>query len=81
MLNVHPDFQRKGLGSRLMSWGDDELNKRKVPSVIVSTVQGYGLYAKHGWETQEKYFVDLNKIGGQGQYFNAVMTKFPKSES
>lgn len=61
-----------------MEWGTDKLERESLPSVIVSTVAGYGLYEKWGYKMQEQYFVDLDKIGGEGMYFNAVMTRYPK---
>ena len=76
-LNVHPEYQRKGLGGRLMEWGEEEFTKRDVPSVIAATEAGFGLYLKHGYEERQRYYVDLGKFGGEGRYFNAVLTKFP----
>ena len=74
-----PDYQRKGLGSQLMKLGEEEFNKRQVPSIIVSTEAGYGLYLKYGYQVQERYVVDMAKYGGEGTYFNAVLTKSPNS--
>lgn len=76
---VAPEYQRQGLGGRLMTWGENILEKKQLQSVIVSTPAGFGLYKRRGYEVQEQYTVDLEKGGGQGTYFNAVLTRFPKS--
>ena len=62
-----------------MEWGVQESERRQLPSTVVSTQAGYGLYVKHGYEEQERWEADLTNYGGGGTYFNAILTRYPKS--
>ena len=78
ILSVDYKYQRKGLGGRLIEWGTDELERRQVPSIIVATQAGYGLYMKSGFVTQDTWDEDLSRWGGSGSYMNAVLTRYPQ---
>ena len=79
VLNVHPDYQRNGLGARLVNWGIDMSEEKGWQSVIVSTKAGYPLYTKCGYDKQEIWYIDLDKLANKGGlYFNAILTRYPK---
>ncbi len=76
-LSVDMQYQRQGLGGRMMEWGIEELERKHLPSVIIATEAGYGLYLKYGYTLQETWHVDLSKWGGKGTYMNALLTRYP----
>ncbi|CAG8362578.1 unnamed protein product [Penicillium salamii] len=48
---VHPEYQGKGVGARLMKWGMDVAEELNLPIYLESTVEGVPLYKKLGFET------------------------------
>ena len=64
----------------LMKWGIDKLDEMQVPSFIVSSEQGYGLYMKHGYKEIDRWEIDMGRWpqwGGNGMYMNAFLTRYP----
>ena len=51
ILWVHPDYQAKGLGSRLMDWAEERGKELGCTSVMVDTMsfQAPGFYARRGY--------------------------------
>ena len=51
ILWVHPDFQSKGLGSRLMDWAEERGRELDCMAVMVDTMsfQAPGFYARRGY--------------------------------
>ena len=79
-LNTLPKYQRQGIGSMVMRWGTGKLEEMQVPSFIVSSEQGYGLYMKHGYKEVDRWEVDMGRWpqwGGNGMYMNAFLTRYP----
>ena len=82
-LNTLPQYQRRGIGSMLMDWGTNELEKMKAPGFIEATDQGYGLYIKHGFIEIRRWEVDMGKwahIGGSGMYKNVYLVREPSEK-
>ncbi|KAF4339844.1 gnat family protein acetyltransferase [Fusarium beomiforme] len=50
-LMVHPDHQRKGIGGLLLQSVTEKADAAGVPTLIVSSIEGHGLYKKHGFES------------------------------
>ena len=62
----------------LMKFGTDKIEEMKVPGFIIATVQGHGLYLKHGFKEVDRWEVDMNEWSpGKGMYKNVFLTKFP----
>ena len=64
----------------LMRWGTDKLEEMQVPSFIISTDQGHGLYIKHGYKEIERWEIDMGRWpqwGGNGMYKNIFLTRYP----
>lgn len=79
-LNTLPKYQRRGIGSMLLRWGIDKQEEIRVPSFIISTDQGYGLYMKHGYREIERWEIDMGRWpqwGGNGLYKNVFLTRYP----
>ena len=64
---VEPEWQRKGVGRRLLQWGLDEADKRGWQAYIDATPEGVGLYKKLGWKERERLVVDLRDWGWVGK--------------
>ena len=61
-----------------MKFGTDKIEEMKVPGFIISTVQGHGLYLKHGFKEVDRWEVDMNQWSpGEGMYKNIFLTKLP----
>lgn len=79
-LNTLPKYQRRGIGSMLMEWGTDKLEEMQVPSFIIASSQGYGLYIKHGYKEIERWEIDMGRWsqwGGNGMFKNFFLTRYP----
>lgn len=50
LLFVDPDYQRRGLGTILMQWGNDIADTMMLPCWLESSAKGEGLYWKMGYE-------------------------------
>ncbi|KAG9498619.1 hypothetical protein J7337_009427 [Fusarium musae] len=57
-LMVHPDHQRKGIGGQLLQSVTEKADAANAPTLIVSSVEGHGLYKKHGFESLGTWTVD-----------------------
>lgn len=55
---VHPDHQRKGIGGLLLKTVTDKADAVNAPTVITSSVEGRGLYKKHGFESLGTWAID-----------------------
>ncbi|RDW95029.1 hypothetical protein BP5796_00792 [Coleophoma crateriformis] len=53
-LSTHPRFQRRGIGTTLLTWGHELADKHGVPSFLVSTPFGHPLYEHLGWRDVER---------------------------
>ncbi len=61
----------------LMKWGIDRLEQMKMPSVVVSTEQGFEFYKKHGYKEVQRWDIDLGRWGGDGYYKNIILERYP----
>jgi len=50
ILAVAPQYQRQGVGSKLLEWGMAQAAAVRLPVVVAATVKGEHLYAKHGFK-------------------------------
>lgn len=77
-LNVLPSYQRRGIGSMLMDWGNAKQEELGLPGFIVASDQGYGLYLKHGYQETERWEFDMAEwahLGGSGWYRNVYLVR------
>lgn len=49
LLIIDPDYQRKGLGGKLLKWGIDQAAQQGVPAWLESSPMGKALYEKNGF--------------------------------
>jgi len=65
ILVVDPEFQRMGVGKKLLQWGLAMADEQGVECWIDASPFGKGLYEKMGWKEISFVEVDLGKWGGE----------------
>ena len=75
MLDVHPDYQRKGAGRMLVEWGLNVADEKALPCWLQASPQGAGLYRKLGFEDVGKMDIDMSSFGGKGVYQYVCMIR------
>jgi GNAT superfamily N-acetyltransferase len=63
-LVVSPEYQRCGIGARLLEWGLKRCDEEELECWIDATDKGKGLYLKYGWEEVGGLDVHLERWGG-----------------
>lgn len=63
-LAVLPDYQRQGVGKKMLEWGLKQADELGVECWIDATPAGLGLYKKFGWEEVNVVTIDLEPYGG-----------------
>ncbi|RDW84444.1 hypothetical protein BP6252_02034 [Coleophoma cylindrospora] len=66
ILVVLPEWQRQGVGSLLLQEGLAKADQAGLPTWLLSSPEGYGLYQKAGFEDRETLEIDLSRFGGEG---------------
>ena len=74
---VHPDYQRKGVGTLLLQRGIERAEGAQANIWLTSTPQAVPTYLKNGWEVKEIQTIDLGEYGGEGIYNRAWMLREP----
>lgn len=65
VLAVMPEYQRMGVGGKLLEWGLQEADREGVECWIDASPFGLGLYKKFGWKEVSYLDVELGKWGGE----------------
>jgi N-acetylglutamate synthase-like GNAT family acetyltransferase len=66
ILVVDPDYQRMGIGNKLLQAGFDAAEKLGLTEAYIEASQaGYPLYRKWGWEDVDVIAVDWSKYGAK----------------
>ncbi|KAE8423899.1 acyl-CoA N-acyltransferase [Aspergillus pseudocaelatus] len=74
VLVVLPEYQRKGIGAKLMTLGLEEAAAQKLPVWLESSEEGYALYKKLGFkDLNDSIVIDLAKYGESGITTTACM--------
>ena len=68
ILWVHPDYQSKGLGSRLMDWAEERGRELRCTSALVDTMsfQAPAFYERRGYS---RFGVSEGYEGGASRYY------------
>lgn len=64
-LYITPEYQRRGLGGRLVEWGVKKADELGLPAYTDATPEGLGLYLKHGFLERDRVTVELEQYGGR----------------
>ncbi|PQE20516.1 Acyl- N-acyltransferase protein [Rutstroemia sp. NJR-2017a BBW] len=70
ILGTHPDYRRRGFGSRLLKWGVDRATRDEVVICLMSTKSGYPLYIACGFKELESI-----RIQAEGEEVFVVMRR------
>ena len=65
ILVTMPEYQGRGIGSKLLSWGLDQADELGYECWINATQAGLSLYKRHGWMEVGQIDVDLGDWGGE----------------
>lgn len=71
MISVNPLYQRKGVGSLLMQWGCDEIDRNSLESYILASPVGVQLYRRFG-------FKRVGEVCMHGAKFTSMLRKAQK---
>lgn len=55
---IHPDYQRKGIGAKLLQAVKEKADADGLPTLIVSSEMSHGLYLKTGFEELGVWTID-----------------------
>lgn len=75
---MRPKYQRKGLGSMLLTPVLDQVDKENAKAFVQGGVQGVGLYLKHGWEEVDEILMDYSPYGGAMDVKTALLVREPR---
>ncbi|OBT71905.1 hypothetical protein VF21_09198 [Pseudogymnoascus sp. 05NY08] len=78
ILAVRPKYQRKGLGSMLLTPVLEQADKENAKAFVQGSVQGVGLYLKHGWEEVDEILMDYSPYGGARDVKTALLVREPR---
>lgn len=78
LLAVRPEYQRKGLGSKLLEPVLEQVDKEQKSTYIEASKKGLGLYLKHGWKEIDELLVDQRPYGGTTVERTAMMMREPQ---
>ena len=82
---VHPDYQRKGIGSALLRHGLEDLDMKTQTIDVYAAYFAHKLYAKFGWKAIGELEADLNDWMGNnvgfGRYKHVLMVREPADVS
>ncbi|MCJ1378760.1 hypothetical protein MMC17_001859 [Xylographa soralifera] len=81
-LMVLPEFQRRGIGSALLTYGLETLGANKWPVWLVTQMRGRELYRKFGFDDADMLDIDLSEYAGPhrgfGSHRSMCMIRQPK---
>ena len=73
VLVVLPEYQAKGIGTKLLQWGLRIADDEKVECWIDASAMGKGLYKKLGWKEVGELSMDLGEWGGRKGFFETAV--------
>ena len=79
MLAIHPNHQRKGLGSRLIRLGLEEADRLGARTYIEASPAGLPVYLRYGWRPVEEKLLDLRPYGCEGIEHHLFLMREPSA--
>lgn len=80
-MNVHPDYQRRGLGQRLMEQALKDADRDGAQTFLTASDAGKRLYVKSSFVDLETKSLDFVHLGAGGTRNTTAMMREPKSIS
>ena len=81
ILAVLPEYQGKGIGSKLLQWGTEQADARNARIYVEASIEGYPLYRKYGWHEVDRLEIDYAQYGGTGEITFILMMRDPQSSA
>lgn len=78
ILAVRLKYQRKGLGSMLLRPVLEQADKENAKAFVQGSVEGVGLYLKHGWMEVDEILMDYSPYGGARDVKTALLVREPR---
>ncbi|QMW38457.1 hypothetical protein G4B11_001693 [Aspergillus flavus] len=78
-LATDPEYQGRGIGSQMLKWATQKADSLNARMFLEATEEGYPLYKKYGWNTQEEVVLDFEPLGGhnKGRYYIMIRDPIP----
>jgi len=67
---ISPDYQRRGIGSKLVSYGVTKADEAGIPIFLTASPLGAKLYPKFGFLELERLEVNVEEFGGESDEVN-----------
>ena len=80
-LVVDPEWQRRGIGKRLLEDALSIVDENGWEAFIDASPAGLGLYSKLGWEEVGRHVVDLGDYGGEKGKMETTVSLIRKPKS
>lgn len=82
-LAVHPDNQRKGIGTALVQSGMEQAARLGLDIFIYAKSQGVDVYKRLGFRVERDFVLDDSMYGGTGEVYVALMIyqQSPRSDT
>lgn len=80
MLATNPEYQRKGLGKRLLAYGCEIADNEGARVYLESSKVAQPLYVSMGFAEVGDFEIDLEKFGGEGVEPVKLMVRNPKDD-
>ena len=74
---MSPQYQRKGLGSLLISEGLTLADRDGARTYIEASPNGLQLYMKHGWGLIDDILIDMRPYGGSDVASEKILMRAP----
>ncbi|KAJ5974624.1 hypothetical protein N7481_011834 [Penicillium waksmanii] len=78
LLAILPEYQGRGLSSKLLRWGCDQADQFGVRVYLEATGDGYPVYIKYGWKPLEEMALDRTLYGGKSVDRFTLMMRDPQ---
>jgi len=78
ILAVRPEFQRRGLGSMLLTPVLELVDKENAKTFIQGSAKGLGLYLKYGWVEVDEIVFDFSPYGGAKEAKTTLLMRKPQ---
>jgi len=78
LMMVHPDYQRKGIGTSLMQWGIEQMDQLGIRGYVEASKHGRKLYEEVGYKTVREIVFEWE---GSILDINCTMIRTPGTQS
>lgn len=77
-LATHPEHQKRGIGSMLLSDGLAYADKNGLKTIVIAKTRGVKLYQEHGFRIVEKIQQERPEYGWTEPCINTILVRQPE---